>query len=64
MEYNVRIYNGKNEIISDEIWYGGSEEQVKIWVEFAINSITLDVSHYTIEDLNKLENMQGIENIA
>jgi len=47
--YNVKIFNKKNEIISNEIWYGNSLEHVKIWVDFAIDSMTIDISHYTIE---------------
>ncbi len=50
MEYMVKIFNKKNQLISDEVWYGSSLEHVKIWIEFAINSMTLEISHYEIEN--------------
>jgi hypothetical protein len=39
MKYRVRIYNEENELISDDIWYGNSIENVKFWVDLAIRDI-------------------------
>ena len=39
MKYRVRIYNEKNEVISDDIWYGNSIDNVKFWVDLAISDI-------------------------
>ena len=50
MEYKVKIFDIKNEIISEEVWYGNSVEHIKIWIDFAINSMKIDISHYIIEN--------------
>jgi len=39
VKYRVKIYNGSNELISDDIWYGNSLENVKFWVDLAIRDI-------------------------
>jgi len=54
VKYRVKIYNGKNELISDDIWYGNSLDNVKFWVDLAIRDIIqkLDYKHlyYDIDE--------------
>ena len=38
MEFNVKIYV-EGEVISEDLWYGSSLENVKFWVELAIKDI-------------------------
>lgn len=39
MKYRVKIFNENNEVISDDIWYGNSIDNVKFWVDLAIRDI-------------------------
>ena len=54
MKYRVRIFDENNELISDDIWYGNSMDNVKFWVDLAIKDIInkLDYRHlhYDIEE--------------
>jgi len=45
MKYRVRIYNEENELISDDIWYGNSIENVKCWVDLAIRDIVQKLNY-------------------
>ncbi len=45
MKYRVRIYNEGNELISDDIWYGNSIENVKFWVDLAIRDIVQKLNY-------------------
>lgn len=39
MQYRVKMYNENNEMISDDIWYGYSIDNVKFWVDLAIKDM-------------------------
>lgn len=39
MQYRVKIYNENNDIISDDIWYGYSIDNVKFWVDMAVKNM-------------------------
>ncbi|BDU51169.1 hypothetical protein [Haliovirga abyssi] len=45
MKYRVKIYNESDEMISDDIWYGNSIDNVKFWVDLAIRDI-IQKLHY------------------
>ena len=45
LKYRVRIYNEGNELISDDIWYGNSIENVKFWVDLAIRDIVQKLNY-------------------
>lgn len=47
MQFKVTILNEKNEIISEDIWYGDSISSVKVWVEIALSNIVKTTSYYT-----------------
>ena len=36
MQYRVKIYNENNDLISNDLWYGYSIDNVKFWVDLAI----------------------------
>ncbi|MGM0508270.1 MAG: hypothetical protein ACQERZ_03780 [Fusobacteriota bacterium] len=55
MKYRVKIFNENDEVISDDIWYGSSVDNVKFWVDLAIKDILkkLNYKHlyYEIEEV-------------
>lgn len=56
MQCRVCISNEKNEIISNDIWYGNSVNSIKYWVDLAISDI-LKKPGYTklYYEINELE---------
>ena len=57
MKFRVKIYNEEKEIISDDIWFGNSIDNVKFWVDLAIRDIIkkLNYKHlyYEIDNVDE-----------
>lgn len=55
MRYHVVIFEGDNHVISDDIWYGSSLDNVKFWVDLAIKDIVYKTSyghlHYKLREV-------------
>lgn len=45
MKYRVTIFNEKEEIISNDIWYGISIDNLKFWVDLALLDIAKKTTH-------------------
>ena len=45
MQYRVVILNEKDDVISDDIWYGYNIENVKFWVDLAMKNM-MDSGQY------------------
>ncbi len=39
LQYRVNIYNEKNDLLSSDIWYGNSLQDVEFWVKLAAKNI-------------------------